>query len=113
MFDLDHFKEFNDTYGHPAGDRLLKATTAAWREQVRSGDLLARLGGEEFGLLLINCDTARATEVIERLRGVVYATKPARPALPPGGPASRATRCWRAPTPRCTRPRSPGATGCA
>ncbi len=72
MLDLDHFKDFNDTYGHPAGDRLLKETTAAWREQVRSGDLLARLGGEEFGLLLINCDTPRATEVIERLRGVVY-----------------------------------------
>lgn len=72
MFDLDHFKDFNDTYGHPAGDRLLKETAAIWREQVRSGDLLARLGGEEFGLLLINCDTARANEVIERLRGLVY-----------------------------------------
>ena len=72
MLDFDHFKEFNDTHGHPAGDRLLRDTTAAWREQVRSGDLLARLGGEEFGLLLINCDTPRATEVIERLRGVVY-----------------------------------------
>jgi diguanylate cyclase (GGDEF)-like protein len=72
MLDLDHFKEFNDAYGHPAGDRLLKATTAAWREQVRSGDLLARLGGEEFGLLLLDCDTPRATEVIERLRGVVH-----------------------------------------
>jgi diguanylate cyclase (GGDEF)-like protein len=72
MLDFDHFKEFNDTYGHPAGDRLLRDTTAAWREQGRSGDLLARLGGEEFGLLLINCDTRRATEVIERLRGVVH-----------------------------------------
>ncbi len=72
MLDFDHFKEFNDTHGHPAGDRLLRKTTAAWREQVRSGDLLARLGGEEFGLLLINCDTSRATEVIERLRGVVH-----------------------------------------
>jgi diguanylate cyclase (GGDEF)-like protein len=71
MLDFDHFKEFNDTHGHPAGDRLLQETTAAWREPVRSGDLLARLGGEEFGLLLINCDTPRATEVIERLRGVV------------------------------------------
>jgi diguanylate cyclase (GGDEF)-like protein len=71
MLDFDHFKEFNDTHGHPAGDRLLRDTTAAWREQVRAGDLLARLGGEEFGLLLINCDTPRATEVIERLRGVV------------------------------------------
>ncbi len=72
MLDFDHFKEFNDAYGHPAGDHLLRETTAAWREQVRSGDLLARLGGEEFGLLLLACDTPRATEVIERLRGVVY-----------------------------------------
>jgi diguanylate cyclase (GGDEF)-like protein len=72
MLDLDHFKEFNDTYGHPVGDRLLKETAAIWREQLRSGDLLARLGGEEFGLLLIDCDAARASEVIERLRGLVH-----------------------------------------
>jgi diguanylate cyclase (GGDEF)-like protein len=72
MLDFDNFKEFNDTYGHPAGDRLLKETAAIWREQLRAGDLLARLGGEEFGLLLIDCPTERATEVIERLRSLVY-----------------------------------------
>jgi diguanylate cyclase (GGDEF)-like protein len=72
MLDLDHFKEFNDTYGHPTGDRLLKETAAIWRQQLRSGDLVARLGGEEFGLLLIDCDAARANDVIERLRGLVY-----------------------------------------
>ena len=72
MLDLDHFKEFNDTYGHPAGDRLLKETAAIWRQQLRSGDLVARLGGEEFGLLLIECDATRANDVIERLRGLVY-----------------------------------------
>ncbi|HVR05706.1 MAG TPA: sensor domain-containing diguanylate cyclase, partial [Solirubrobacteraceae bacterium] len=71
MLDLDRFKEYNDTYGHPAGDRLLKETAAIWREQLRSGDLLARLGGEEFGLLLLDCDTSRAVEVIERLRRLV------------------------------------------
>ena len=71
MIDLDHFKVFNDTYGHPAGDRLLKATSAAWRDQLRGGDLLARLGGEEFGLLLRDCDASVATEVTERLRGAV------------------------------------------
>jgi diguanylate cyclase (GGDEF)-like protein len=68
MIDFDHFKTFNDTYGHPAGDRLLKATAAAWRDQLRGDDLLARLGGEEFGLLLHDCDAATATEVTERLR---------------------------------------------
>ncbi len=68
MIDFDHFKQFNDTYGHPAGDRLLKATAAAWRDQLRSGDLLARLGGEEFALLLSDCDAQTATDVTERLR---------------------------------------------
>jgi diguanylate cyclase (GGDEF)-like protein len=71
MFDIDHFKAFNDAHGHPAGDRLLKETSAAWRDQLREGDLLARLGGEEFGLLLIDTDRRTATGVIERLRGCV------------------------------------------
>jgi diguanylate cyclase (GGDEF)-like protein len=68
MIDFDHFKHFNDTYGHPAGNRLRKETAAAWRDQLRAGDLLARLGGEEFGLLLLNCDPDTASEVTERLR---------------------------------------------
>jgi diguanylate cyclase (GGDEF)-like protein len=68
MIDFDHFKEFNDTYGHPAGDRLLKEASAAWREQLRGGDLLARLGGEEFGLLLVDTGREEAMVVIERLR---------------------------------------------
>jgi diguanylate cyclase (GGDEF)-like protein len=68
MLDFDNFKQFNDTHGHPAGDRLLKETAAAWRDQLRGGDLLARLGGEEFGLLLRDCDADTALEVTERLR---------------------------------------------
>jgi diguanylate cyclase (GGDEF)-like protein len=71
MLDFDYFKQFNDTHGHAAGDRLLKETAALWRDQLRSGDLLARLGGEEFGLLLLNCDPERAQDVIDRLRGAV------------------------------------------
>ncbi|HEX3830465.1 MAG TPA: sensor domain-containing diguanylate cyclase [Solirubrobacteraceae bacterium] len=67
VLDLDHFKEFNDTYGHPAGDRLLKETAAAWRDQLRTGDFLARIGGEEFGLLLPDCELETAAEVIDRL----------------------------------------------
>ncbi len=69
MLDIDNFKEFNDTRGHPAGDRLLKETAAAWREEIRAGDFLARIGGEEFALLLPNCTaTADAVAVVERLR---------------------------------------------
>jgi diguanylate cyclase (GGDEF)-like protein len=68
MLDLDHFKEFNDTQGHPAGDRLLRETAAAWREELRAGDLVARLGGDEFALLLPDCNAANALEVVERLR---------------------------------------------
>ena len=68
ILDLDHFKQFNDTHGHPAGDRLLKETAAAWRNQLRPGDVLARIGGEEFGLLLLGCDAPTAVEVTDRLR---------------------------------------------
>jgi diguanylate cyclase (GGDEF)-like protein len=71
MIDFDRFKHFNDTYGHPAGDRLLKETAAAWRDQLRTDDLLARLGGEEFGLLLRDCDPETATDVTDRLRSSV------------------------------------------
>ncbi len=71
IFDLDNFKQFNDTHGHLAGDSVLRATAAAWSEYIRDGDLLARLGGEEFGLLLSGCGESAAVEVIERLRGAV------------------------------------------
>jgi diguanylate cyclase (GGDEF)-like protein len=71
MLDLDHFKNFNDTRGHPAGDRLLKESAAAWREELRAGDFLARIGGEEFALLLPKCGPADALMVVDRLRGRV------------------------------------------
>ena len=68
ILDLDHFKRFNDADGHLAGDRLLKAATAAWSSQLRPTDLLARWGGEEFALALPETDLAGAVQVIERLR---------------------------------------------
>jgi diguanylate cyclase (GGDEF)-like protein len=71
MLDFDHFKDFNDTRGHPAGDRLLKETAAVWREELRSGDFLARIGGEEFALLLPKCSSTDALMVVDRLRGRV------------------------------------------
>jgi diguanylate cyclase (GGDEF)-like protein len=67
MLDLDHFKDFNDARGHPAGDRLLRETAAAWREQLRASDFLARIGGEEFALLLPMSE-GDALAVVERLR---------------------------------------------
>jgi diguanylate cyclase (GGDEF)-like protein len=68
MLDFDNFKEFNDAHGHPAGDRLLKEAAASWREQLRTNDLLARMGGDEFALLLADCDQAQALTVVNRLR---------------------------------------------
>ena len=68
MLDLDHFKQFNDDFGHPAGDRLLKSAAAAWQERVRAVDVLARYGGEEFILLLPDADADEAVRLIERLR---------------------------------------------
>jgi diguanylate cyclase (GGDEF)-like protein len=67
MVDLDHFKRFNDEFGHQAGDRLLKAAAAAWREQLRAVDHLARYGGEEFILLLPAADTLAADAIVARL----------------------------------------------
>jgi diguanylate cyclase (GGDEF)-like protein len=68
MFDIDRFKQFNDSYGHPAGDRLLRDTAAAWRAEVRADDFLARLGGEEFALLLTGRHTGSVRALVERLR---------------------------------------------
>jgi diguanylate cyclase (GGDEF)-like protein len=68
ILDIDHFKRFNDTYGHPAGDRMLKEAAAAWQEQLRTADHLARYGGEEFVVLLPNATAAQACEVIDRMR---------------------------------------------
>ena len=59
MFDLDHFKAYNDTYGHPAGDRLLTEVAAAWQGCLRATDSLARYGGEEFALIAPGCTEER------------------------------------------------------
>ncbi|WP_250035407.1 GGDEF domain-containing protein [Paractinoplanes maris] len=66
LLDLDRFKLFNDTYGHPAGDRLLKASAAAWQESLRAVDTLARYGGEEFVVLLPDATEAQAHDVLAR-----------------------------------------------
>jgi diguanylate cyclase (GGDEF)-like protein len=68
MLDLDHFKSYNDRYGHPAGDRLLKEAAAAWHGVLRRTDILARYGGEEFIVLLPGADIEQAAATLERLR---------------------------------------------
>jgi diguanylate cyclase (GGDEF)-like protein len=69
LLDLDHFRAYNDAHGRDAGDTLLKSCAARWWDRVRSVDLLARLGGEEFALLLPNCIAPDAVMTVERMRG--------------------------------------------
>jgi diguanylate cyclase (GGDEF)-like protein len=68
LIDVDHFKSINDGHGHAAGDAVLAALAQLLRENTRGGDVLARLGGEEFVVLLPDMPHARAVEVCERLR---------------------------------------------
>src|SRR6266540_2336970 len=70
MLDLDHFKSFNDEYGHQDGDRLLRSVAAAWRARLRAVDQLARYGGEEFIVTLPGANGDLATSLLERLREV-------------------------------------------
>jgi diguanylate cyclase (GGDEF)-like protein len=68
MLDIDHFKRFNDTQGHPAGDRLLREAASAWKAEMRPRDFLARIGGEEFALLLTGTDARTAEAMVDRIR---------------------------------------------
>jgi diguanylate cyclase (GGDEF)-like protein len=71
--DIDHFKRVNDRHGHEAGDRVLRAVAAEMLAQVRGGDLVARLGGEEFAVFLPGADETAAREAAERLRAGIAA----------------------------------------
>ncbi|HEY7512929.1 MAG TPA: GGDEF domain-containing protein, partial [Vicinamibacteria bacterium] len=68
MLDVDHFKKFNDRFGHPEGDILLKAIADLLREQLRPTDTVARYGGEEFTVLLPRSPRTEAVRIAERLR---------------------------------------------
>lgn len=67
MLDIDHFKSYNDTFGHQAGDEVIRTTSQILRASVRPGDTVARYGGEEFLILLPNCDADLALAVGERI----------------------------------------------
>jgi diguanylate cyclase (GGDEF)-like protein len=68
MVDVDHFKQFNDTYGHPAGDAVLTRVATILRESIRDVDVAGRYGGEEFLLVLTNTTMVGAMEVADRIR---------------------------------------------
>ena len=71
IFDIDHFKQINDTYGHPAGDVALKGIAIIANEYVRNSDILGRIGGEEFLVILPNTSSNQAHEIAERIRKAI------------------------------------------
>ena len=73
MLDLDRFKKINDTYGHAAGDVVLRTTGKRLRETLRESDLVARLGGDEFAVILPGTGAGEALEIAAALREVLTA----------------------------------------
>jgi diguanylate cyclase (GGDEF)-like protein len=71
MLDLDHFKRLNDTFGHDAGDAVLKSAAQLIRQHVRESDLACRFGGEEMIVILPECDTATGMERAEKVRAAI------------------------------------------
>jgi diguanylate cyclase (GGDEF)-like protein/PAS domain S-box-containing protein len=74
MIDIDYFKQVNDTHGHRAGDMVLQALSQICKEALRDVDLIGRMGGEEFAVLLPETSHEKAAEVAERLRETIAAT---------------------------------------
>lgn len=68
IIDIDHFKSYNDTHGHLAGDEVLRACAREWDGVLRGGDTLVRFGGEEFLVMLPDTEPEQAAEIVERLR---------------------------------------------
>jgi len=71
IIDIDHFKTYNDTYGHQEGDRLLQRAVSNWQNQLRAGDLLVRFGGDEFIALLPDCGPENAGLAMARLKAAM------------------------------------------
>jgi diguanylate cyclase (GGDEF)-like protein/PAS domain S-box-containing protein len=89
LIDIDGFKAINDSQGHQEGDRLLRECARGWRRAIRVTDCLGRLGGDDFALLLPDCDVEGAHDVLERLRE----------ATPHEVTTSMGVAEWRAPEP--------------
>ena len=75
FFDIDHFKNINDTYGHDAGDVILKSLGLIFRRYSRDVDTIGRFGGEEFVAILPNTDKEGAYKFAEKLREIISKTK--------------------------------------
>ncbi|MGB0466518.1 MAG: GGDEF domain-containing protein [Pontibacterium sp.] len=71
MLDIDHFKAVNDTYGHPAGDEVIRRVAAMLLQHARKTDIVGRYGGEEFGIILTSTNTRQAGIVAERMRQAI------------------------------------------
>jgi diguanylate cyclase (GGDEF)-like protein len=71
MADIDHFKSFNDTYGHAVGDQVIQIFTKALSSALRANDFICRYGGEEFCIILIDADKNQSNEIAERMRHIV------------------------------------------
>jgi len=75
MIDVDHFKKYNDTHGHPAGDAVLKQVASILKDNLRTTDLVARYGGEEFAILLIDTPLSFGAKVAAKLRNTMRRTQ--------------------------------------
>jgi len=83
MLDLDHFKQVNDTSGHPGGDRMIEEIAGVLRRRARESDILARLGGDEFAIVLPHCSAAEARLVADSVVTAIREHRPAREDLDP------------------------------
>jgi len=89
ILDVDHFKPYNDQYGHLAGDEILRGTARLLRERARRSDFVARIGGEEFGVILHETDRRGAMQLAESLRTAIEAAQwPRRRITISGGAAT-------------------------
>lgn len=75
ILDIDHFKRVNDTYGHPTGDKVIRALGRVLKETLRGTDIIGRLGGEEFGVILIDTTATNAEMLANKLRKIIEATE--------------------------------------